>query len=235
MRFKSILENFIFNESWTCNVCGREVFKGDFCEECEKSLPFIGDTKCEHCGRKTVQSVKYCPSCSYDKFGFDKAVSVFEYRAPVDKLIKSLKYGGNKYISHLLARYMSEKFIYNFSDAEVITFVPCTVKRLKERGFNQAELLAKELSGLCGAEVKSLIEKVEETDEQVGLTAEKRRKNLVKAFKVKDKKEVEGKRIVIVDDVMTTGSTVTAVSEKLLKAGASAIYVMTVASVSKEG
>ena len=109
-----------------------------------------------------------------------------------------------------------------------------SAERLKERGYNQAELLAKELSLLVGVPViDDVFKKVKETARQATLDATARRANLVGSFIVNDKAAIKGKRVLLVDDVMTTGATVETLSHLLIKGGALSVDVLTVASVAK--
>ena len=111
-----------------------------------------------------------------------------------------------------------------------------TVKAQRKRGYNQSKLLALGLSSKVNVEVVDCLEKVKETKRQSKLTKSQRQKNLKGAFRVVNKSLIKGKRVLLVDDVLTTGTTVNAVCEKLLKAGAVAVDVLTVASVPpKEG
>ena len=74
--FLKAIKNSFFNERWTCNCCGREIFSGYFCAECLKSVEKIGENKCEHCGRKTAFKTQYCDSCKDKNLNFDLARSV---------------------------------------------------------------------------------------------------------------------------------------------------------------
>ena len=106
-----------------------------------------------------------------------------------------------------------------------------SVRAEKRRGYNQSKLLAQKLSELIGVDVLDCLIKTKETERQATLTGEQRRKNLVDAFKVIDKKSVKDKSILIVDDVTTTGATAQIIAQKLKNAGAIKVYLITVASV----
>lgn len=231
-KFVNLIKRSLFNTGWTCNACGKEIFSGYFCEDCLKSIVKINKDKCFHCGRRTLYPVNYCDSCIEKNLNFDIARSVYEYQAPLSFVIQNFKYENAKYHAEFFANEMYEIFINENLYCDVITFVPMHEKRLRKRGYNQAELLAKELSKLVGVEVLDCITKTKETEHQANLTQKEREKNLKGTFKA-NKKVVAGKSVLLVDDVMTTGSTVDAISKELKRAGATKISVLTLASVSK--
>jgi ComF family protein len=108
--------------------------------------------------------------------------------------------------------------------------VPLHIRRLRERGFNQALLLVRELSKRMGIPYQErALKKIKDTPVQIALKKRERRKNLRGAFQVKDREAIRGKAIVLVDDVYTTGATINECSRTLLKAGAKQVAVLTVA------
>jgi len=225
---------FLFPADITCNVCGREIFHGYFCEECEKQLPLNNRVVCEHCGRNIFNPEERCFSCNGRETWFERARSAFVYKDSVKKLITSLKYDGKKYLAEVFAERLAPLYFAAFFNSDVIVYPPMSRERLKERGYNHAELLAKSLSELIKVPVADgVFEKVKETARQATLDSKERRENLKGSFKVAEKESVNGKRVLLVDDVMTTGATVEILSALLIKAGASVVDVLTVASVSK--
>ena len=227
------IQNAFFNLKWRCNVCDKENFNGDyFCNECLNSLPIIKEYKCEHCGRLTAYSTNYCDSCIEKNINFDKARSLFSYEEPIDTLIQNLKYNSKLYLAEIFADLFVESFLTNFPDTDYITFVPSTKKTIKERGYNQSEILADKLSEKTGIKVLSTAKKVKDTERQATLNAEERRKNLQGVFKINDV-DIKGKNLLIVDDVLTTGTTVDVFAKLLKKKKVCKVYVLTVASVSK--
>ena len=159
------------------------------------------------------------------------ARSAFEYLDPIRQLLMRFKYGGEKYLREFFAEELKATFLKHIGYADVIVYVPATNKKVKQRGYNQGEVLAREFSSFCKIPVVDAIKKIKETDSQVGLTLKERRENLKGCFKIVDRSAVKGKRVLIIDDVMTTGSTVESIAEKLKGAGASEVLVLTVASV----
>ncbi len=218
----------------TCNLCGKEIFDGKFfCDKCESELPHISNNICQCCGRQTTISTTRCYSCS-GGWSVDLARSAFNYEGGAEKLIKSLKYGNKRYLAQVLASYLRDVYIKNLFSPDIITYVPMTKKREKKRGFNQAQLLAEKLGELVDNRPIALLIKTKDTKEQKSLSAQERHDNLITCFKVIDKNLVKGKKILLVDDILTTGSTAGAISSKLKRAGAKSVYLLTVSSVQKK-
>ena len=229
--------NFLFPVNLTCNLCGREIFSGEhFCEDCENQLPKNDQIICNHCGRKVLNAEEYCNSCKGRETHFEKARSVFDYKEPIKGLIYQLKYNGKRYLAQIFASRMAMLYITNYYNCDFAVSVPMSEQRLKVRKYNQAHLLAECLCEKIGIPFEDdLILKIVETERQTGLSASVRKQNLKGTFKITDKKRVKDKRILLVDDVMTTGATVECISELLIKGGAKEVLVLTVASVNNEG
>ena len=236
-KFKGFITKYLFNTKWRCLSCGREIFDGGyFCDDCKLKLPLNDGNICDRCGRKTIQSQTACTTCKQGIQNFNKARSSFEYQKPIKQLIQKLKFYNKRFYAEVFADYLAITYFKNMFAPDVITYVPMTEKAKRKRGYNQSEMLAKELSKRVNVQVVDCLVKIKETKRQAKLNKAQRMKNLQGAFKVVDKKLVKGKRVLLVDDVLTTGTTVNAVSEKLLKAGATCVDVLTVASVTnKEG
>lgn len=229
---KNFFAKSIYNEKWRCNVCDKEVFEEKyFCEECFKQLPFINGAICNHCGRSVIDNEEYCSTCKNILVDLDKCRSVFNYDKAVKELIYRFKYGNCAYLKNLFGEYLYGLYIKNRFDADILTFIPMTKKPLRKRGYNQSQLLSLELSKMLNIPCLKLLEKTKETARQATMNRRERLKNLTDVFKVIDKKAVKDKKIMIVDDVTTTGSTAQAVAEKLKKAGAKMVYLLTIASV----
>lgn len=229
------ITRFFFPVNHTCNVCGREIFDGSYyCKECLNSLPKNDEIICNHCGRHVFNAEEYCFSCRDRETDFEKARSVFVYAQPVKKMIADLKYHGKRYLAEVFAADMAKLYYKSFFNCDVIVFPPMSEERLYERGYNQAELIADELSLIIGVPVlKGVIIKVKDSKRQATLSAKERKSNLSGTFKVEDSSSLKGKNVLIADDVMTTGATVEVLSHLIVKAGAAKVNVLTVASVAK--
>lgn len=231
---KRFAEKYLFNRKWKCLSCGKEIFDGDFCKDCEKALPIIGENRCAHCGRKTASPVSYCLTCKGRLTETDKCLSVFNYEEPISRLIKKLKYYNGRYLAETFSEYLFKAYKDSGITADAATFVPMTARAEKKRRFNQSRLLAEKFSGISGLPLIDVLIKAKETERQAKLSAAERRKNLLSAFRVKDRKSVKGKSVVIIDDVSTTGTTGETIAQKLKRAGAAKVYLLTVASVQIE-
>ena len=186
---------------------------------------------CEHCGRKTIQNETYCLSCKENFINIDKARSSFCYEKPISFLIQKYKYSGKKYLADLFAHYLFITLTENMLTADYIVFVPMTEKSLKQRGFNHGQLLAEKLSEKTGIPCLDIIKKIKETPRQAKLTRGERLKNLKGCFRLTKRKIISGKNVLIVDDVLTTGSTSETIAKILKKANAKTVNLLTIASV----
>lgn len=231
-KLKNFLDAVLFDNKWCCNVCGEEIFDGGyFCEECKKKLPFNNASVCRHCGRAVKVSVDYCSTCKGVLVSTDKSRSVFNYEPPVNSLIRKAKYDGKRYLLDIFGEYLAKEYSKNLFDAEMLCYVPMTKKSEKKRGYNQSELLARSLSEKTGLPVSDVLVKKKDTEHQAGLSRAERLTNLKDAFGIKNRSLVKGKKILIVDDVATTGATIEILASKLKKSGAAKVYALTVASV----
>ena len=236
-RVKEFFRLHVFNTKWRCLSCGKEIFSGKyFCDECEDNLPYIDKYYCEHCGRKLNAPSEYCTSCKGKSIYVDKARSLYNYDKNISTLIQQLKYYDKRFIAEVFGESLANLYRKSYFNADCLCFIPMTAKAKKKRGYNQSQLIANALSKHIGVPVLELVSKEKETKRQAKLNREERLKNLKGCFKPKSKKEIEGKTILLIDDVLTTGATSESVANVLKNKGAKAVYLLTVASVaSKEG
>lgn len=231
-KISNLITRFFFYDRWTCNACGKEIFSGYFCNDCLEKIVEINDKRCNHCGRLSLSSVEFCDSCIEKNLSFDVCRSVFVYKEPISYLIQNFKYNNLKYLSDYFSQKMASLYKSENFSCDFITFVPMSDNRLKKREYNQSEILAKKVAKILELEVKSVIEKVKETPNQANLSFKERINNIKGSFKIK-KKDVFGKEILLIDDVLTTGSTIETISFELKKKGAKKVSVLTIASVSR--
>ena len=158
------------------------------------------------------------------------AQAPFIYKSPVVELVLRFKYNAEGDIVKLFAPFMAEVWK---GEADIIVPVPLSKERLKSRGYNQALLLARELSGFSEVPVCEALVRVKKTVPQKNMTQKERQANLKNAFKVTEKKSVSDKRVLLVDDVYTTGATAAECERVLLNAGAVSVQVLTAARVVK--
>ena len=227
----SAFENALFPKDITCDLCGGELVADTryrLCAKCSENLPIISGHICAICGAPIKDEGDYCLRCQKAESVFDYSRSPLVYDEEAKHLIYEMKFKGKKYISETLGAMMADCYLENKMQADVITFVPMTDKEKKKRGFNQAELLAYEVGKRLNIPVLPALIKVKETSAQKELGREDREKNLDGAFKcVFD--EVRRLRILLVDDIFTTGVTANECSKALLKGRAKSVVVLTAA------
>lgn len=216
--------------NFTCDICGREVFANErICSRCAPLLPWNNGTVCPLCGRK-IKEEGVCLECKQKPLGAEKARSVFTYEGEAARLVIRFKRGA-KYLYRTLCEQALPLLEREFSEAEAITFVPMTKKAQRKRGYNQSELLAKELARRSGKPFLECAVKKAETQSQKLLGRRERAHNLEGCFRAENRKAWEGKKLLIVDDTMTTGATVGELASVLKRAGAHSVFVLTIASV----
>lgn len=222
----------VFGKNCVCAACGEDVFsEALFCERCLAALPANAGYVCSKCGRAIGADYPVCLECKANMPLFDAARSAFRYEGGVVGLVKKCKTGG-RYLAEAFAERMAPLLARAFPDADLLVCVPMTDAARRKRGYNQSDLLASALSRRSGvAYAPDALVKLRDTAEQKGLSAAERAKNLHGSFRVHERALCRGRHIVIVDDVLTTGSTANAIARALRGAGAARVYVLTAASV----
>lgn len=226
MNFKQIIKKCflgfedLFLSNHGCVCCRREIPDGtDFslCKNCYEKLDKIEGNVCKFCGEKLSGIVVVCDRCKTAKYNFEKNTSFAYYDDVAGRIVKRFKYSSKKYYAEHIAKLMCEKAEV-FEGIDYITFVPVGNKRKRERGFNQAEEIAKEISKIVGIETVELLEKVGSEKHQAGLSQKERMENLSGTIVLKDGNEefLKGKKILVIDDVFTTGSTLSECAKVLL-------------------
>lgn len=228
MKASEFLEKFR-RPNFTCDICGREVFGGErICRRCDEALPRIGEKRCPICGRaQQVEGI--CLECKQTRPLFETARSLFRHEGEASRLVLRYK-NGEKYLSRTILELLLPR-LEEFPEANAIAFVPMTARAERARGYNQSRLLAEGLAQKSGLPLLSAAEKVRETDEQKSLGRRGRQKNLEGCFKITEKKAVEGKTILLIDDTLTTGATANELTKQFLAAKAKKVFVLTVTSV----
>jgi ComF family protein len=223
-RFKTAFLDFLL--PLRCLGCGKE--GSLICPSCCETLPRVKLPLCQRCG-DTVSEGILCRNCINYPLTIDGIRSVFLFQGTVRQAILQLKYKHLKAVSAPLAQLLVEFLHSRPMKGEVIVPVPLHPKRLRQRGYNQASLVAEELNKLIGLPVAedALIRVQDAVPQARTRSAQERRQNVKDAFACHQ--ELEGKQILLIDDVCTTGATLDACATALKAAGASSVWGLTVA------
>lgn len=219
-----------------CINCGKVLFEEDgICIDCFQQINFISRPYCKKCGTPFHENVKtnsLCANCVKEKKPvFRLFRSVFVYDDFSKKMILSLKFLDKTENAKILGKLMffSAKDIIE-KDFDIIIPIPLHYRRILRRKYNQAGLLAKVLSKYCNKEISfTAVKRKKNNRPQVEFSGKSRIRNVKGVFEVKKKEEIKGKRILLVDDVYTTGSTMKECAKTLLKAGAKSVDFISVA------
>jgi len=205
-----------------CVGCGRE---GEFiCDSCYHSLARIMPPVCPQCGRPQASGV-LCPSCVGWQAAIDGIRAPFRFEGVMRQAIHQLKYRNLRALAQPLAELLHRYLVKNPLPGEVLVPVPLHAKRLRERGYNQARLLARELSKLTGLLVVDgcLIRKQEAPPQARAETVAERRANVANAFSCRNQR-LKDKPVLLIDDVATSGATLDACARAVKAGGASSVW-----------
>ena len=206
----------------TCAGCGSE---GDYlCDECEAAIPRLEPPQCSLCS--TPSRSPLCAWCRSANQPFDRITAPYRWTGVLQEMVYALKYRNVRASAPRLAELMSAHLVERSGTADIIAPVPLHLTRQRERGYNQSELLAREISKSTGIPMATdVLARTRNTPPQVSMsTPEERRQNVIGAFECVG--DVAGKRVLLVDDVVTTGATVAECAAQLRQAGATSIWVL---------
>ncbi|MBM7557478.1 ComF family protein [Halanaerobacter jeridensis] len=226
--------DLIYPEFPKCPVCENEfeAREVELCEKCIEKINFVYEDYCSKCGKVVDENTELCVDCkSYERY-FTTARTVGVYDGGLKEYIKFFKYQKRRRLAKSLAQLMIiyiERF-YDPREFDLITYIPLHKSRMQERGFNQAYLLAKEIADYFNWPLLSLLMREQATVKQSKLSKLARRKNLKQQFKVINHQQINQQKILLVDDIYTTGATVNQASKVLLRAKAKEIKVITLAT-----
>ena len=190
-----------------CGGCGRQ---GDLlCPECLDTFVSVDEeSACPLCGRDVGVPV-VCGACLTRQRHFERGYFGYSFEGPLREALHAFKFRGRKDVGRALVRMLDAKISEIEDVFDVIVPLPVTEKRLGERGFNQSFIICEEISRVTGKPVDhSILRKVKETQDQYTLSREERRKNVARAFGLSSAPgALKGKRVLLVDDLFTTGNT----------------------------
>ncbi len=238
---KDYIESFlelIYPEKNICQICNiydEDIYDKYICTKCLKSLALPEQPLCAKCGKSLFYNhdLYICEECIKTEKYFDIARSPFRYKNKIKDLIHDYKFNEKTYLyklfSYLLYSYMMDN---EFLDFDLMTYVPLHKKKLRNRGYNQVELISKKLSELVDIPSIDLLKRTVDTKKQSDLSLEDRKKNLKNAFELKKENFIfliEDKSILLLDDIYTTGTTANECSKVLLENGAYSVSILTLA------
>jgi len=217
MKLTAFLSNWLFPEK--CVLCGRILEKNemDLCHKCRVEAP--------ECG------------ISRTKYPFlDSWTALWHYQDKVRRSILRYKFYGRRNYAAAYARMLGVKLLKEErAEFDLITWVPISAKRLKKRGFDQGQLLAENLGEELKIPVTPLLKKIRDNPPQSGIVGHAHRKaNVLGAYIMTDSQTLKGKRILLLDDILTTGATAGECARVLLTAGAEEVHLAVIAAANKE-
>jgi len=224
-----------------CRLCRRPLktlSRIPVCAEClARPTPFSAEFFCRDCGtpflnRFPLDEQGRCALCRNGLRGFDAAYTFGAYEGALRELIHLFKYAGVRTLARPLGGYLAMALP---RDRRFDALVPMPLHWLRRwrRGFNQSELLAREVSRRCGIPVLKAVRRTRATRTQAGLSPSARRENVAGAFRLRRRVRLEGMRLLLVDDVMTTGATAAACASALKRGGAAMVALLALARVDR--
>lgn len=198
-----------------CAFCGR-LLDGEpsgICRRCEKELPYAEGADALRTG------------------AFGRCAAAFYYEGAVKEGIHSLKFGGRSSAARAFAPYLAAAAAEHFAgEFDAVTYVPVSARRLRQRGYDQSRLLAEAAAALWQAPAERTLEKTRDNPAQSTLSAEERRANVENAYAPAEGADIAGRRFLLIDDVLTTGSTLAACADTLRRAGAAGVVCAALAT-----
>lgn len=223
----------------SCALCQLPSHTAPICSACAQDLPVLSETRCPQCALPLSPAQSACPDCARHRPNFGAAYAAWAYDFPIDSLIRDFKYGHHLYLGGFFAEHLARTIELDLSTTgqprpDLIVPMPLHPNRLRTRGFNQAAEIARHLAKHfdipCAYD--ALI-RVQDTPPQAGLHRDARWRNLVGAFA--STQPLTNKRILLVDDVLTTGASLSACADVLRHAGAGRVDVAVVARTLEPG
>lgn len=230
----------LFPSNIYCICCGNLINYTrpySLCDDCLENIRWANGRVCEVCGKVMAEDNEedICTDCQKNRHCFDKGYTCMVYGQMEKEMVHKYKFNGAVYMGEKLGQIMLDRILAEDLDIDCVTAVPMHPKKLKKRGYNQAELMAKTVAKGLGTDYNNqvLVRKSYKSPMNK-LGAEQRHKNVSGAYalnkKVPDAGDLKGKRVLLIDDVYTTGSTVDECSRLLKEQGAEKVYVLTLAA-----
>ena len=212
-----------------CPVCDKALFGEEICPGCLPKLKYVRQPSCMRCGKPLEDEAKeYCSDCSGGKHWFVQGKAVWVHQGAVSQMLYRYKYENRRDYTDFLASQASAKYgkWIKMRGIDCIMPIPLHKKKQNQRGYNQAELLARQISQNVHIPIDAhCLIRTRNTVPQKELSDKERKKNLKNAFKIR-RNVVQYKKVLLVDDIYTTGSTIDAAAQALQKAGAEEVYFL---------
>lgn len=205
---KDKMLDIIFPNDITCIFCGRDIPQGNICLHCEKSGIFNTGNRCTVCDTPIKEGNIICDHCKRSKRHFKTTSCPFIYNSKTRSSIIKLKSDGAKYLAKPFARHIYDRLVADGIEYDVIIPVPSHKKSISKRGYNPAKVLAEELSALSNKPVLDILIKTVHTKNQKYLDYKARQENLENSITITAPKLIKGKRVLIIDDIITTAATI---------------------------
>jgi competence protein ComFC len=220
----------------SCVVCAAQVERSEYlCADCQERAPRIVAPFCSKCSEPfpgAITQAFSCANCEDRVLHFDCAVAAYRSRGLVRRLVHQFKYAKQRHLRYPLAGWLSETMHdprLRDRRFDLVVPVPLHPARERERGFNQAALLAELLAASIAVPLRPVLERTRYTTTQTAHDRAERIENLRGAFRLRKNREVQGLRVLLVDDVLTTGSTLSECARVLKGAGAVSTHAATAA------
>ncbi|MEF9992194.1 MAG: ComF family protein [Peptostreptococcaceae bacterium] len=235
-----MLIELVYPSNISCIICNKSISKENIyslCKDCFKELNFINDG-CIKCGKtiinhaveeiKVEQLLEGCHACLNKNYYFDKAIGCIEYDDLSKKIIFGFKYNNKTFMARYIANIIKDKLENESIEYDYILYVPLHRKRERKRGFNQSKIIANKLAKITDKKVIDCIYRNKNTLRLFKLANDERAKELKNAFKLSDDICIcKNKKVLLIDDIFTTGSTANEISKLLKIRNIDTIYVCT--------
>jgi ComF family protein len=198
-----------------------------FCSVCRAQIEYIAGPVCRMCGSDVARADALCSHCAASPLALPVRVAAY-HEGALREAIHAFKYNKRTELAAGFAEMLAQAWARNKTQVDIVTAVPLHIEREQMRGYNQAELVARALAPRLNVPYQTLLQRTRATADQIGLNARERRANVTDAF-LADGARAANRRVLIVDDVCTTGATLDACARALQAAGARAVYGLTVA------
>ena len=220
----------------TCVVCSGNIGGTEYlCADCRRRAPRIAPPFCAKCSEPfpgAITQIFSCANCEHRTLHFDCAVAAYRSRGLVRKVLHQFKYGKQRHLRYPIASWLRE----SLSDPrlrgrhfDLIVPVPLHPARERERGFNQAGLIGELIAASTAVPLRPILERIRYTTTQTAYDRAERMENLHGAFRLRKNRDVRGLRVLLIDDVLTTGSTLSECARVLRAAGAVSVHAATAA------